>query len=222
MFETANLIRHASSIKFPDFVKPWDAMATLLLYTASAAFVASPLRPVGHSSPARRPAPRMDFLSNLPGFWQTKVPDGFVRASHILFLDESGEAETKADSALERIRAGKLSFGKAAISFSSCPTREQEGFLGTFATLSSMESVDEMRTPFGTLTLPYEGKDTTIFDDAIFAAPLGEPQKVVSQWGTHLILVTERGSGPRAAVSPVASADAPVEVKIMDEEGKSL
>ena len=61
-----------------------------------------------------------------------------------------------------------------------------------------MSKVDEMRTFEGTLALPYEGLDTNSFDDAVWSAPLGQPQKAESQWGFHLILVKERGAGPRA------------------------
>ena len=61
------------------------------------------------------------------------------------------------------------------------------------------------------------------FDEAIFAAPIGEPQLVQSSWGFHLILVTERGSGPPAITSPesaVAFDGSVAEPK--DDAGKSL
>ena len=154
----------------------------------------------------RAHAPRMDWIENLPGFWKAKVPEGYARAAHVLFLSIEDDAETKADAVLDKIRSGLLSFGAAAREYSSCPTRDQYGDLGTFASLSCMRSVDEMRSFEGTLELPYEGQNTRDFDDAIFSAPLNEPQKVQSAWGWHLILVTERGGGERAMIAP----DAPV------------
>jgi len=169
---------------------------------------------------------RMDLFSALPGFWQQRVPDGYVRASHVLFLGTDDSMSAKADEVLGRIRAGSLSFAAAARQFSCCPTRDQEpaGDLGTFASLSCMANVDELRSFEGRMELPYEGRNTRDFDDAVFAAPLGEPQKVKSQWGYHLILVSERGGGERALVAPdgPVSFDAEALPVVKDDAGKSL
>ena len=167
----------------------------------------------------------------LPGFWKSEVPDGFARASHILFLARADvrteeEADALADSVLDGIRSGRYTFAQAAREFSSCPTRDQEpaGDLGTFATLSSMSKVDEMRSFDGMMELPYEGQNTRDFDDAIFSAQLNEPMKVKSQWGYHLVLVTERGGGERAMLAPEtrASFDAQGVPVVRDDAGRSL
>ena len=181
---------------------------------------------VADAAAARSAVIRMDLFSGLPGFWKAKIPDGYARASHILFLNADDDAEKKADAALDRIKSGTLTFAQAARQFSCCPTRDQEpaGDLGTFASLSAMANVDEMRSFDGRMELPYEGQNTRAFDEAVFSVPLNEPQKVESAWGVHLLLVTERGGGtpaitaPDAPVSFVAN-EAPV---LKDDAGKSL
>ena len=167
----------------------------------------------------------MGLWDALPGFWKSPVPDGYARASHILFLGTSEESEAKADAVLEKIRTGLLTFPQAARQFSCCPTRDQEpaGDLGTFASLSRMANVDEMRSFEGVMELPYEGQNTRDFDDAVFSAPLNTPTKVASQWGYHLLLVAERGSGERAVMAPetpLSFSEASVQVK--DDAGRSL
>lgn len=162
----------------------------------------------------------------LPGFWKQQCPPGYARASHILFLKTDDDAEGKADAVLAQINAGTVSFENAALQFSVCPTREQlpPGDLGTFASLSNMREVDEMRSFEGTMLLPYEGLDTNAFDDAVFAAPLNTPQKVASQWGWHIILVRERGDGPRAMTAPETPPVSLDELKVKpsDDAGKSM
>ncbi|KAL3917549.1 MAG: hypothetical protein SGPRY_006364 [Prymnesium sp.] len=117
------------------------------------------------------------------------VPEGFAKAHHILFL--AGEdAERKADVVRARIEAGDFTFFEAAKSFSACPTRDLQGDLGTFTSLSRLGE--------GTLRgdrLPYEGEDTKPFDDLVFAqdTSLHTIHKVHTQWGVHLVLVTARG-----------------------------
>ena len=87
-----------------------------------------------------------------------------------------------------------------------------------------MSKVDERRTFEGTLALPYEGLDTNSFDDAVWSAPLGQPQKAESQWGFHLILVKERGAGPRAIMAPAAPPVdvSELKVKAPEDAGKSM
>ena len=169
--------------------------------------------------------PRMGLFDSLPGFWKDEVPEGYARASHILFLGTDEAVEKRADAVLERVRTGALTFVQAARQFSSCPTRDQEpaGDLGTFASLSSMAKVEEMRSFDGVMALPYEGQDTRAFDDAVFSVPLNEPTKVASQWGYHLVLVTERGGGERAVVAPEAgSGGGGTPPKVRDDAGQSL
>jgi len=166
-----------------------------------------------HNSVAATATPRvrsarMGLFDLLPGFSKGEVPEGYARASHVLFLGNDAETEEKADAVLERIRAGSLTFAQAARQYSNCPTRDQEppGDLGTFASLSFMSKVDEMRSFDGVMELPYEGQNTREFDDAVFSAPLNEPVKAASQWGYHLLLVTERGGGDRAVIAPEKGA----------------
>ena len=218
---------------------------TSLLGGTSAEFVQigtfslRPISPPSMSPPPLRPEPahaaavaprarasRMGLFDSLPGFWKSEVPDGYARASHILFLGTDEATEARADSALEGIRNGRYTFTQAARQFSSCPTRDQEpaGDLGTFASLSAMAKVDEMRSFDGVMELPYEGQNTRSFDDAVFSAPLGEPVKVRSQWGYHLVLVSERGGGERAVIAPEspASFDAQGAQVVKDDAGRSL
>ena len=129
------------------------------------------------------------------------VPDGFVKASHILFLTEEA-ADAKASALAARIASGELTFGRAALLFSACPSRDLEGRLGIFQSLSRLSE--------GTLrgdTLPYEGMDTRAFDDVVFSAStqLGVVHQVRTQWGTHLVLVEARG-GPLSEESLMAQA----------------
>ena len=107
------------------------------------------------------------------------VPDGFVRARHILFLEDA-EADGKAAALKARIEAGEISFDEAALRFSSCPTRDLRGDLGTFASLGRLAE--------GTLrggSLPYDGQDVAPFD-ALLHAPateLNAVHTVRTQWG---------------------------------------
>jgi len=130
-----------------------------------------------------------------------KCPDGFAIARHILFLAD-GDEKRKASVLKKRIDEGELSFGQAAMLFSSCPTRDLNGSLGTFESLARLSE--------GTLsgdTLPYEGQDVTPFDRLVFSprTPLGVVQTVTTQWGTHLVLVEARGARP-APADPTADA----------------
>ena len=77
----------------------------------------------------------------------------------------------------------------------------------------------------GKLELPYEGQNTRAFDDAVFSAALNEPTKVQSQWGFHLVLVTERGGGERAVIAPDAQETFSAETAQLeprDDAGRSL
>ena len=89
--------------------------------------------------------------------------------------------------------------------------------------LSSMANVDEMRSFDGVMELPYEGQNTRDFDDAVFGAPLNEAICVQSQWGFHLVVVTERGGGERAVIAPETPASfTPDGVRVRDDAGRSL
>lgn len=133
----------------------------------------------------------MGLFDWLPGSEAKEVPPGHATASHILFLSSSGDDdEAKADALLKRIEAGDVSFGDAARSFSSCPTRDVNGFIGTFSSLGSLGSLGSSLGE-----LPYEGQDTSAFDEVVLSpeTPLNTPCKVKSRWGTHIVQVEARG-----------------------------
>lgn len=119
---------------------------------------------------------------------ETFVPEGFVRASHILLHAAEGQSQQKAAALLKRIEEQEVTFADAALAFSSCPTRDLNGQLGIFQSLSRLTE--------GTLradSMPYDGADTSDFDAVLFSALLGAVTVVDTVWGTHLILVEERG-----------------------------
>eukprot|EP00966_Prymnesium_polylepis_P317891 7343348-Prymnesium_polylepis.1 len=141
------------------------------------------------------------------------VPEGYVRAQHILFLrDGDGEDARKAAALKEQIEAGGVSFDEAALRYSACPTRDLNGQLGIFRSLSRLGE--------GTLqgdSMPYDGQDTASFD-ALVQAPstrLNVVHTVGSQWGTHLVLVSARGA--EAAADPVGQAAEPVSQAMREE-----
>lgn len=164
----------------------------LLAASAASAFVASsaPLR-ISAAPPVTVKAQSFWDLIRDPG----AVPPGHATVSHIIFL-AADDADAKAAALLDRINAGELDFGEAALRFSACPTRDLKGYIGTFTSLSSVGKIALMGT------LPYEGQDCTPFDELVFdeSTPLNVPQLVQTQWGTHIVLVEARGEPlPRAA-----------------------
>ena len=89
-----------------------------------------------------------------------------VRASHILV-----DSEEKAKAIREEIVSGTVTFADAAKANSTCPSKENGGDLG----------------PFG------HGQMVPEFDEAAFALEIGTvSEPVKTQFGYHLILVTER------------------------------
>ena len=133
------------------------------------------------------------------------VPPGFARASHILFLADD-DAEKKAAAVKRRIESGEFSFGSAALSFSCCPTRDLNGALGTFQSLSRLRE----GTLQGTDSMPYDGQDTSPFDELVFSSntALNVVHTVNTQWGTHLVLVEERGEPALPSTEELARAGA--------------
>lgn len=109
-------------------------------------------------------------------------PDTFVsgktvNASHILVDSEEKASEIKAN-----IEAGKITFADAAKQFSSCPSRENGGELGTFG----------------------QGQMVKEFEDAAFSAEIGTvTAPVQTQFGFHLILVTEKSESSVMAFEDV-------------------
>ena len=135
------------------------------------------------------------------------VPEEFAKAKHILFLaeDAADVAEKKAAVLKGRIESGEFTFGEAALAFSCCPTRDLNGALGTFQSLSRLcEGTLE-----GTDSMPYDGKDTSPFDELVFSpeTALNTVHMVNTQWGTHLVMVEERG-GPAPPSTDDAVAQA--------------
>ena len=133
------------------------------------------------------------------------VPDGFVRASHIIFL-AADDAARKADALKSRIEAGELGFEAAALRFSRRARRATLDLerLGTHESLSRLRD----GTLRGIDSLPYDGKDTSEFDALVQSCALGAVHRCASQWGEHLVRVEARGSevAPPAAAGGGAAA----------------
>lgn len=92
-----------------------------------------------------------------------------MTASHILV-----DSEEKANEVLEKANAGE-DFAGLAKEYSSCPSKEQGGALGTFG----------------------PGKMVPEFDQAAQTAPIGEVTgPVQTQFGYHVILVHDRKDEP--------------------------
>jgi hypothetical protein len=131
------------------------------------------------------------------------VPEGYVTARHVLFL-AAEDADAKAEALRLRIEAGEISFAEAALRFSCCPTRDLNGSLGTFASLSRLGE--------GTLRggkTPYDGqaKKAEAFDQLVLspATPLHTIHTVTSGWGTHLVTVEARGGEVSNPIGQAAS-----------------
>jgi peptidyl-prolyl cis-trans isomerase C len=86
-----------------------------------------------------------------------------VSAKHILV-----ETEEEAKKAKEEIASGNLSFGDAAMKYSTCPSNQQGGSLGEFS----------------------KGMMVPEFEEVAFTAEIGVVSEAVkTQFGYHLILV---------------------------------
>jgi peptidyl-prolyl cis-trans isomerase D len=106
----------------------------------------------------------------------TKVLPDSVQASHILIRVQSAEeekkAEAKLDSIKEKIDAGRVTFEQAAKDNSQDGSAEMGGDLGWFK----------------------PGMMVPEFDKAAFESKKGEIVKVKTQFGYHLLKVTNQGS----------------------------
>ena len=104
------------------------------------------------------------------------LPDGGgggkkVSASHILVKDEQLDV---LEGLKAKLVAGEASFAALAKAHSTCPSASRGGALGTFG----------------------PGQMVPAFDKVCWAAPVGEVQgPVKTQFGYHLIIVTERDDG---------------------------
>lgn len=100
-----------------------------------------------------------------------------AKASHILMAEEDGIKEVQAEI------AGGLSFAEAAAKYSTCPSKEKGGDLGSFE----------------------QGRMVPEFEAVAFAQDIGvisEPVK--TQFGYHLILVEERSEASAKSFEDVA------------------
>lgn len=98
-------------------------------------------------------------------------------AKHILVATEEEANEVYAE-----IKDGKITFEEAAKKYSTCPSKEQGGDLGTFG----------------------RGMMVPEFEDATFAAEIGEITKPVkTQFGYHLILVEQKNDAKEKQLEEV-------------------
>jgi len=192
----------------------WRIVATAFIatgvvaYSPPARITHAAARPVPALAPislrsSRRSSIGMNLIEGLAATvegvkqqYEAEVPEGYAKARHILFLAGDNDA-AKAAALKRRIEAGEISFGEAALRFSSCPTRDLNGSLGTFSSLARL-SEGTLREDGGGTT-PYEGKAELAapFDQLVFSADtkLAPAMHVVStQWGTHLVLIEARGN----------------------------
>ena len=89
-----------------------------------------------------------------------------VNASHILV-----ESAEKAEEIRKEIVSGAITFAEAAKKYSSCPSKENGGELGTFG----------------------RGQMVKEFENAAFSMNVGEiSAPVTTQFGAHLILLSEK------------------------------
>lgn len=102
---------------------------------------------------------------------------GTVSAKHILV-----ETEEEAKNIKNEISEEKISFEDAASKYSSCPSKEQGGNLGSFA----------------------RGMMVPEFEEAAFKAEIGEvTDGVKTQFGYHLILVEDKKEGSEKSFEEV-------------------
>lgn len=139
----------------------------------------------------------------------------FVKASHILVKvggnatpAEKQAAKNKLETLRQDLVAGKIKFADAAKKYSDCPTKEKGGDIGPF---------------------PYKFVVVEPFAKAAFATKVGEMTNViVTDFGFHLILVTERTTGEasdfpslRDTVREVIAQETELYQRILAEQRKS-
>ena len=108
-------------------------------------------------------------------------------ASHILFSLENGAVESlvkaKAEGILEQVKANPANFSALAKDHSTCPSGQEGGALGQFG----------------------RGQMVPEFENAVFSTAPGEiaPELVETQFGYHIIQVTDRQDGEPVAFDDV-------------------
>lgn len=101
----------------------------------------------------------------------------YASAKHILVKEEE-----KANEILAKLQAEEMDFASAAQEFSTCPSKAQGGDLGLFN----------------------PGQMVPEFDQAVFTGPVNELiGPVKTQFGYHIILVTERNDGDQKSYDDV-------------------
>lgn len=112
-----------------------------------------------------------------------------IGARHILV-----ESEEEARTIKARLDADELSFADAAAQFSSCPSKEQGGDLGSFG----------------------RGMMVPEFEEAAFASPLDAvTEPVKTQFGYHLIQVYEKTESAR---QPLEEVEESIRQNLMGEK----
>lgn len=127
----------------------------------------------------------------------------FVRASHILVKvgptapeAEKKNARAKLETIRQEILAGKLDFGEAAKKYSDCPSKDKGGDIGPF---------------------PYKFVVVEPFAKAAFAMKKGDVSDiVVTDFGLHIIKVTDRTQGESTTFESVKDAVREVIAQEMD------
>lgn len=108
-------------------------------------------------------------------------------ASHILFSLENGAVESlvkaKAEGILAQVKANPIQFASLAKDHSTCPSGQEGGSLGQFG----------------------RGQMVPEFENAVFSTAPGEiaPELVETQFGYHIIQVTDRQGGAPVAFDEV-------------------
>lgn len=108
-------------------------------------------------------------------------------ASHILFSLENGAIESlvkaKAEGILAQVKANPTHFASLAKDHSTCPSGQEGGALGQFG----------------------RGQMVPEFENAVFSTAPGEiaPELVETQFGYHIIQVTDRRGGEPVAFDEV-------------------
>ncbi|MES2047924.1 MAG: peptidylprolyl isomerase [Pseudomonadota bacterium] len=108
-------------------------------------------------------------------------------ASHILFSLENGAVESlvkaKAEGILAQVKANPTHFASLAKDHSTCPSGQEGGALGQFG----------------------RGQMVPEFENAVFSTASGEiaPELVETQFGYHIIQVTDRKGGEPVAFDEV-------------------
>lgn len=116
-----------------------------------------------------------------------------ANAKHILT-----ETEEESNKVLEEINAGEKTFEDAAKEYSTCPSKEQGGDLGTFG----------------------RGQMVAEFDQAVFEGEVGKViGPVKTQFGYHLIRIESR---TEEEIRPLEEVKDQIKMKVLEEKQRSV